>query len=300
MFRATGARSKRRLMRQALVSLPVICNSPVLRAFLSRTPGHQGTLNDTAASVANLTSLAPQNLVRSLYKTMATSLDDAMFGPSMLDLMYTSLSRQLSDVTGLVGMGSDELVGLLPQAIKSGWVKDSQSPSSSALPLQSAAEETAASIFTAPICDLCVELFDLKENKNNWLRRQAIVVIIQQFLGNTIERKVRESFRSSHSPTSIETLLSSIQEILFPDGQRRPPSDARTDAEKHETKMRASKKIGMLMPDVIANMIGRGNARRAARRVFSALQDTRLNQQLVLCILDDIFDVLFPPAPGAK
>lgn len=282
------------LIRQALVILPVICNSPVLRAFLSRTPSRHGTMDDPTVSVANLSSLAPQNLVRSLYKTMATSLDDAMFGPSMLDLMYTSLTRQLSDVTGLVGMGSDDLVGLLPQALRDGWAKGAQSPSQSALQLSTSTEETAASIFTAPICDLFIELFDLKENKNNWLRRQAIVVIIQQFLGNTIERKVRESFRSSHSPGSLEHILGTLQDMLFPDGQRRPPSEPRTEAEKHETRLRASKKIGMLMPDVVANMIGRSNARRAARRVFGALQDTRLNQQLVLSILDDISDVLFP------
>ena len=43
-----------------------------------------------------------------------------------------------------------------------------------------------------------------------------------------------------------------------------------------------------LMADVAANMIGRGNARRAARRVFGALQDQRLNQQLVLCVFDEV------------
>jgi hypothetical protein len=42
--------------------------------------------------------------------------------------------------------------------------------------------------FTAPICDLFVEIFQLKEN--NWLRRQAIVIILQQILGGTIERSV--------------------------------------------------------------------------------------------------------------
>lgn len=213
----------------------------------------------------------------------------------MLDLMYTSLSRQISDVTDLVGMGSDDLVNLLPQALKNGWARDALSPNSSTLPLPSTAEETAASIFTAPICDLCIELFDLKENKNNWLRRQAIVVIIQQFLGNTIERKVRDTFRNSHQPDAIEKAISGFSDLLVPHGERRPPSDPRTDQEKHDTKVRASKKLGLLMPDVVANMIGRSNARRAARRVFSALQDTRLNQQLILCILDDIFDVLFPP-----
>lgn len=38
----------------------------------------------------------------------------------------------------------------------------------------------------------------------------------------------------------------------------------------------------------MANMIGRANARRAARRIFGALQDRALNEQLVLCILDEV------------
>jgi sorting nexin-25 len=211
---------------------------------------------------------------------MATSLDDAMLGPSTLDLMYTTLSRQLSDVSGLVGVGGDDIMDMLPQALKPGWAKDSNSTTPS-LPLPWTGDESAGSIFTAPICDLFVELFDLKENKNNWLRRQAIVVILQQLLGSTIERKVRDTFYGS-------------LQMLFPDGERKAPADPRTDAEKHDTKIRASKKLGMLIPDVAANMIGRGNARRGARRVFGALQDKRLNQQLILSIFDEIFDVLFP------
>lgn len=225
---------------------------------------------------------------------MTTSLDDAMLGPSMLDLMYTSLSRQLSDVTGLVGVGGDELIDMLPQALKSGRAKDSSLASGTALPAPGSSDETAVSIFTAPICDLFVELFDLKENKNNWLRRQAIVVILQQLLGSTIERKVRDTFRGSLQSASIDKALLGFQEMLFPDGERKPPSELRTEAEKHETKIGASRKLGTLIPEVAANMIGRGNARRGARRVFGALQDRRLNQQLVLCVLDEIFDVLFP------
>jgi len=182
---------------------------------------------------------------------------------------------------------------MLPQALKSSWAKDWTDPSSSSLP-QQGGEETAVSIFTAPICDLFVELFDLKENKNNWLRRQAIVVILQQLLGSTIERKVRDTLRGSLQSDNIDKALLSFQEMLFPDGERRPPSEPRTEAEKHETKIGASKKLGMLIPDVAANMIGRGNARRGARRVFGALQDKRLNQQLILCVFDEIFDLLFP------
>lgn len=41
--------------------------------------------------------------------------------------------------------------------------------------------------FTAPICDLFIEVFELKD-RSQWLRRQAILIVLQQVLGGTIER----------------------------------------------------------------------------------------------------------------
>jgi sorting nexin-25 len=137
---------------------------------------------------------------------MATSLDDNLLGPNMLDLMYTTLNRQLTDIGGFVGMTGDDLAGLgghlLPQGMRPGWSRtDTGSifPSSNRKPgaseiridqrssnIQPFGGESGMGSFTAPICDLFIEVFDLKEN--NWLRRQAIVVILQQFLGGTIER----------------------------------------------------------------------------------------------------------------
>jgi sorting nexin-25 len=145
---------------------------------------------------------------------MATSLDDALLGPSMLDLMYTTLSRQLTDVAegfgGFVGYAPDDIAGLLPTALKTGapsWLRGETSHLDTAQTAQigSASKrmgngegvpispmpmggESGSTVFTTPICDLFIEIFDLKEN--NWLRRQAIVVILQQFLGSTIERYV--------------------------------------------------------------------------------------------------------------
>ena len=52
--------------------------------------------------------------------------------------------------------------------------------------------ETSTSSFTSPICDLILAVFEL-DKKNNWLRRQAIVIILQQVLGDTVERYVRLS-----------------------------------------------------------------------------------------------------------
>ena len=134
---------------QSLVSSSMACDAQPLQAFLSRH------------TVPLMSSATPPKIVRSLYRTVATSLDDAV-GPSMLDVMYSSLGRPISDIGALIG---DEL-----------------------RPAKAAKAEALGSdgSFTTPICDFVIELFDLKEN--NWLRRQAIVVILQQLLGGTIER----------------------------------------------------------------------------------------------------------------
>jgi sorting nexin-25 len=41
-------------------------------------------------------------------------------------------------------------------------------------------------------------------------------------------------------------------------------------------------------------MVGRQNARKGARRLFTVLQNKRLNQDLVYNLLDDIVYSLFP------
>jgi sorting nexin-25 len=183
----------------------MICNSPPLRAFLSRSQANPDFSNP-GTSANPLSSLVPESIVKSLYKTMATSLDDSILSPSMLDLMYTTLNRQLNDIGGFVGMSGEEITGLgnalLPSALRPTW---SRTESGAVIPppqepvagkvvgkaslnsgIQPMGGESGTGSFTAPICDLFIEVFDLKEN--NWLRRQAIVVILQQFLGGTIER----------------------------------------------------------------------------------------------------------------
>jgi sorting nexin-25 len=49
-----------------------------------------------------------------------------------------------------------------------------------------------------------------------------------------------------------------------------------------------------LFSDTIGNMVGRQNARKGARRLFTVLQNKRLNQQLVYTILDEVFIAIFP------
>jgi hypothetical protein len=116
----------------------------------------------------------------------------------MLDMIHSTLNRQFSDVAGGLGevveLGG-ELFGygssFIPPLLKGGMggLTGPEIGGTAGGPQKAGGEaESGSTVFTAPICDLFIEMFDLDES--NWLRRQAIVVILQQFLGSTIERCV--------------------------------------------------------------------------------------------------------------
>jgi sorting nexin-25 len=116
---------------------------------------------------------------------MTESIDDIFFGPSMLDVMIQRLTHQAAEFAGIVGSGSSD-EDLVAQALNaSGKTATEATLMRIAGELKLLEGETAT--FTAPICDLILAVFELNK-KNNWLRRQAILIILQQVLGGTIER----------------------------------------------------------------------------------------------------------------
>ena len=166
---------------QALVRIPSVCQSAELRAFLS-----QQNINlprpDADTPKSSLALFPGQSMMRSFFRTVTTGIDDALgAGPSsMMDTVIRQLSVQAEQFTGLGmtgGVGEEDLV-------RAGKVDEGAA--ANAVAGQAGLEE-GLTYFTAPICDLFVTLFELKE-KNNWLRKQAILIILQQVLGGTIER----------------------------------------------------------------------------------------------------------------
>jgi sorting nexin-25 len=122
-------------------------------------------------------------IVRAMYRSVTESIDDIFFGPSMLDVMLQRLTRQAAEFAGIAGSGlQDE--ELIAQALSSGPEAALAKLPSDLKPLEG---ETGISSFSGPICDLILAVFEL-DKKNNWLRRQAIVIILQQVFGGTIER----------------------------------------------------------------------------------------------------------------
>ncbi|KAF9567795.1 PhoX domain-containing protein [Agrocybe pediades] len=282
---------------QSLIAIPIICESQELRAFLSRDSPFM-----TSAPMVNQRETAPvkphgpfsgKDLVRNVYRSVAESIDDMFFGPSMLDVMIQRLTRQAAEFTGIVGSGvTDE--DLVAQALNASGKAASEATlmrlSGDLKPLDG---ETSTSTFSAPICDLILAVFELHK-KNNWLRRQAIVIILQQVLGGTIERKIRETVKGLFSETRLMSYINLLRDNLWPGGKLRPPGAPRTTEEKIRTRDEANRKLSSLVPDLAANMIGRSNARRGARRIFAVLQNRRLNQHIAYTIMDELFAALFP------
>jgi len=160
--------------------------SEELRAFLSRNSPFIVSEPEAAATKA-ASNFPGRDLVRTMYHSVAESIDDMFFGPSMLDVMIQRLTRQAAEHVGIPGhaVNDEDLVSQALKASGRSATDDTLLQFSGDLkPLEG---ETSSSSFSAPICDLLLAVFELNK-QNNWLRRQAIVITLQQLLGSTVER----------------------------------------------------------------------------------------------------------------
>ncbi|KAF5388574.1 hypothetical protein D9757_004709 [Collybiopsis confluens] len=276
---------------QSLISVPVVCESEELRAFLSRDSPFVASEHRTP-NQRGVGGFSGTELVRNVYKSVTGSIDDMLFGQSMLDVMIQRLTRQVAEFAGIVGSGvTDE--DLVAQALNASGKTAPAALMHLSADLKPLDGESSTSTFSAPICDLLLAIFELNK-ENNWLRRQAVVIILQQLLGGTIERKIRETMKLLFDESRILSYLSLFRDGLWPGGKLKPLSGPRTPEERLRTRDEANRKLSSLVPDLAANMIGRSNARRGARRIFAVLQNRRLNQHIAYTVVDEVFAVLFP------
>ncbi|RKP17571.1 hypothetical protein ROZALSC1DRAFT_30638, partial [Rozella allomycis CSF55] len=141
-----------------------------------------------------------------------------------------------------------------------------------------------------PICDLFIELFELKD-KNRWLRRNAVTIILQQFLGGTIERKVIENIKYLTDDEMLSFYLTQFSESFWPNGHLYETHNKRTEEQMQKTKLEVQHKLISLFP---GGMVGRHNAKKGAARLFDIFQSEDLNKHILYSLLDDILLTLFP------
>jgi sorting nexin-25 len=130
--------------------------------------------------------------------------------------------------------------------------------------------------FVKPICDLFLEVFELNR-ENNWLRGRAVVLVLQQLLGGTVERRVRDAARGLLSDEEgIARTLNWAAEAVWPGGGARVQPPARSAAERGRSAREAGVVLAGLVPDLAGSVVGRANAQAAARRMMAMMNNERL------------------------
>ncbi|KAL4946211.1 hypothetical protein BDV06DRAFT_152172 [Aspergillus oleicola] len=275
---------KRRLALEAylqqLLLLPEVCRSRDLRAFLSQraiiprneTPGVGET----------------KDLVTRIYNSVADGMDDFLGNFGVLDQLSIAGQNLISAATN---QQQQPTTPSSVPATDAGLATEDAVTTAEAEAELNAFEDRELEPFIKPICDLFLETFELNKG-NNWLRGRAVVVVLHQLLGGTIERKVREGARSLFQDEHLIRYLTLARDTLWPGGKFRE-TKVRTASERLKSRTEASLVLATLVPDLAGNVVGRANAQAAARRIFATLNNQRLNAHLIFTLLDEVVLVLF-------
>lgn len=154
--------------------------------------------------------------------------------------------------------------------------------------------------FLRPICDLFISLFSLNTSNSIWLRGGAIILILQQIFGATIEKYIRDTILRVRKPEFIQETVTNLKETLWgPCGyfERRrarsgEPVPTRSEAEKQRT-LRGSRLIfQLLFIDICGKVVGKRHAKAGATRIHDALQNPTLNASLLLKMFDLVFEAI--------
>lgn len=288
-----------------LLRLPAVCQSRDLRAFLSQSAiiSKQDGGRDTER----------RDIVSRIYNSVTDGMDEFLGNVPVLDQLSVAgqnlISAATSQFNAMSTNGANPATTTTapndstllpaidsihtPEARAEFEAFDAPSPTTTTTTSPATARELEP--FVKPICDLFLETFELNR-ANNWLRGRAVVVVLHQLLGGTVERKVRDAFSSLTSESNILRYITQLKGLFWPGGgAMRKEGTVRSEAEKAKSKEEATVLLGMLVPDAAGNVVGRGNAQAASRRIGAVVNNRRLMAHLVFTVLDEVVGILFPP-----
>lgn len=269
---------------QSLLIMPEVCRSRDMRAFLSES------------RIDNATGLAKQgqaksredfveredrkDLVTRFYDSVTDGMDDILGNIPVFDQLSTAGQNLIA---AAIQQGSTLTVGVTSGISGTTTVasaEDAQAAAEAEAELE-AFEKEELQPFIKPICDIFLEIFHLNRG-NNWLRGRAVVVVLHQLLGGTIEKKVREGAKLLVAEEAILRYIGMVRDALWPGGTpfmeqlaagtRKP----RTKGERARTRTEASLMLATLVPDLAGSVVGRLNAQAASRRIFATFNNGRL------------------------
>lgn len=148
-------------------------------------------------------------------------------------------------------------------------------------------------LFIKPVIDILITIFKLKNSKN-WLRGRALIVILQQIFGTTIERKLYDQIKQLTQEEKLLDILILLKNIIFPNGKFKDPPIIRSNYEKATTKEESSIFLNNFMDETFTTIFGTSNTRFANGLIFNVLQNDFLLKHLIFEIFDELINELFP------
>ncbi|KAI9476674.1 PXA domain-containing protein [Coemansia mojavensis] len=268
---------------QGLLREPQVCNTRPVRLFLSSTEpppaANSSASNQSDSGDARDSGNATQpaagtaGWMEQIYKTVGEDIEGITGADSMLEIIVQELGAQVAMQQTVTSMQQ---------------------------------EAQLAPAFVDPLSDLFIQLFGLK-NRRNWLRRQAISILLRHIVGGAVERRVRLLVGSVIGDEPLGRLLANLRNTLWPLEESRFASSSgpvgyakfqgfikRTDEQRQHSLEQARKKALWYVPRVLGSMVGRKNALNGARLLFDAMQMPAPNLNLVLHIFDALIVVVFP------
>ena len=258
-----------------LLRLPAVCRSRDLRAFLSQ---------QAIISTKNLGRDSDRrDIVSRIYNSVTDGMDEFLGNIPVLDQL--SIAGQ-----NLISAATSQYNNIPSTVIDGNHVTVSTAEAQAEL---EAFENRELEPFVKPICDIFLETFELNRGQN-WLRGRAVVVVLHQLLGGTVERKVRENVKFLVSDLNLLKYINLAKDNMWPNGKLQRDRRPRTEGEKAISQREASVMLATLIPDLAGNVVGRANAQAASRRIFATANNARLNTHLAFRLLDEVVAVLFP------
>ncbi|CAN9334712.1 unnamed protein product [Alternaria alternata] len=268
-----------------LLLIPAVCRSRELRAFLSQ------------AAISPADTLRNQNpnsndFVTRIYNSVADGMEEFLGNIPVLDQL--SVAGQNLILAATTQLANTNGATAQPGNLSSSGVLVAGEPNNDAEAEAEllAFENKELEPFVKPICDIFLETFELNR-ENNWLRGRAVVVVLHQLLGGTIERKVRESFDNLLSENNIVKYIDTLKDSMWPNGRMKAGVE-RTSKDKEGSRKAASEVLSTLVPELASSVVGRQNAQLAAKKIEGTINNTRLNTHIAFTLLDEMIQVLFP------
>ncbi|KAK3941606.1 intermediate filament protein [Diplogelasinospora grovesii] len=275
-----------------LLLLPDVCRSRDLRAFLSQ----QGSIINNPQHLQTggqdiLDRDDKKDMITRLYDSVTDGMEDILGSIPVLDQLSLAGQNLIAAATNQINTPvitiSEDGVGMSAAEAEAEL---------NAFEAHKGMEEVDVQPFVKPICDIFLEVFELNRG-NNWLRGRAVVVVLHQLLGGTIERKLRDNVKMATQEESVLKYVGVLKDALWPEGESMGTDKGgkapRTAAEKQRTRTEASLMLATLVPDLAGSVVGRLNAQAASRRILATLNNSRLNAHLAFTLLDEVVDILF-------